>query len=366
MRHLPHAFALAATLTAFVLGGCTDSSRDANAVSPAADETATTAKAFGSIERLDPAFDALVPADARMEVIAEGFDWLEGPLWVPEKAGGPFLLFSDIPPNRVLKWEPGKGVSTYLAQSGWLGPVPRPDSTPPDEPGSNGLLLDPLGRLVLCQHGLRQVARMDAPLGAPEPRFIAVARHYAGDRFNSPNDGAFLANGDLYFTDPPYGLARKMEDPEKKLDYQGVFRVAKDGLVTLLTKSMSRPNGLAFAPDGKTLYVANSDPERAVWMAFPVKDDGTLGEGRVFFDAAAWVGKRKGMPDGLKVDRQGNLFATGPGGVLVFDKNGKHLGTLLTGQATSNCAFGDDGRTLYITADSYVLRIRLNTFGAGF
>lgn len=349
---------LAAILAAGLLGGCGST--------PRASTTPTAPKTMGSIERLDPALDALVPKDAQMEVIAEGFTWVEGPLWVPEKLGGGYLLFSDIPPNRVYKWTPGKGVSTYLGQSGWLGPVPRPTSTPPDEPGSNALLLDLQGRLVLCQHGLRQVARMDAPLAVPAARFVPLASAYDGKRFNSPNDGAFLANGDLYLTDPPYGLPRKMEDPEKQLDFQGVYRVKPDGKVTLLTREMSRPNGLAFAPDGKTMYVANSDPQRAVWMAFPVKDDGTIGEGRVFFDAGARVGKWKGLPDGMKVDRQGNLFAAGPGGILVFNPEGRHLGTFLTGQATSNCAFGEDGRTLYITADHAVLRIRLSTTGNGF
>ncbi len=352
-------FALITVLGAHLLSGCGRGPRAAAA-------TGAPLKTMGTIERLDPAIDALVPPGAQMEVIAEGFDWIEGPLWIPERLGGPYLLFSDIPPNQVLKWTPGKGVSTYLGQSGWLGPIPRPNSTPPDEPGSNGLLLDPQGRLVLCQHGLRQVARMDAPLRVPAARFVTVAGAYDGKRFNSPNDGAFLPNGDLYLTDPPYGLTRKMEDPDKQLAFQGVYRVKPDGSVTLLSKELSRPNGLAFSPDYKTMYVANSDPKRPIWMAFPMQEDGTVGAGRVFFDAATRVGTFKGMPDGLKVDRSGNLFATGPGGVLVFNSDGKHLGTFLTGQATSNCAFGDDGKTLYITADNYLLRIRLSTTGNGF
>lgn len=353
------ATALTALFAASVLGGCGGSSRTPVSHAP-------TVKTLGTIERLDPAFDALVPKDAAMEVLAEGFDWIEGPLWIPEKLGGGYLLFSDIPPNVVFKWTPGKGISTYLGQSGWLGPIPRPDASVPDEPGSNGLILDPQGRLVLCQHGLRQVARMDAPLNMPAARFAPIAATYQGKRHNSPNDGAFHPNGDLYYTDPPYGLPRKMADPHKELDYQGVYRVTPHGVVTLMTKELSRPNGLAFSPDYKTAYVAISDPKRAVWMKFPVKDDGTFGNGSVFFDATAKVGKVKGLPDGLKVDKAGNLFATGPGGVLVFNKDGKHLGTLLTGQATSNCAFGDDGKTLYITADNYLLRIKLSTTGNGF
>ena len=314
---------------------------------------------IGHIERLDPALEDLVPSSTQIEVIAEGFAWSEGPVWIPEDGG--YVLFSDIPPNQTMKWQRGVGTSVYLQQSGYLGPTPRPNHIAPDEPGANGLLLDHEGRLVLCQHGERQVGRMDAPLSAPKAKFIALAKSYAGKRLNSPNDATFHKNGDLYFTDPPYGLTRKMEDPNKDLPFQGVYRATPDGTVTLLTKSMSRPNGIAFSPDHKTLYVANSDPKRAIWMAFPVKPDGTLGTGRVLFDATPMVGTRKGLPDGLKIDLHGNLFATGPGGVLVLTPDGKHLGTLMTGEATSNCAFGEDGSTLFVTADSLLLRIELAT-----
>lgn len=319
---------------------------------------------IGSIERLDPKMDALVPATSKLEVVADGFDWSEGPLWIPEDGG--YVIFSDIPPNQIFKWQSGHGSSVYLRQSGYLGVTPRPNHKAPDEPGSNGLLLDPAGRLVLCQHGNRQVARMDASLSSPRADYVPIAAAYDGKRLNSPNDAVYHKSGDLYFTDPPYGLAGKMGDPDKQLDYQGVYRVRPDGEVSLLTKELSRPNGIAFSPDFKTLYVANSDGKRAVWMAFPVKADGTIGPGRVFFDAAALVSKRRGVPDGMKVDKHGNLFATGPGGVLVIAPDGRHLGTLMTGQATSNCCFGDDGSTLYITADRYLVRIRLSTCGFGF
>jgi gluconolactonase len=320
-------------------------------------------KTLGRIERLDPRLDEIVARGAAMEVIAEGFDWTEGPLWVPE---GEFLLFSDIPPNRVMRWKAGQGTNVYLDKSGYPGPIPRPNHIAPDEPGSNGLVLDPRGRLVLCQHGNRQVARMDAPLARPEPKYVTIADRYDGKRLNSPNDAAYHSDGSLYFTDPPYGLPRKMEDPDKQLDFQGVYRVRSDGTLTLLTKELSRPNGIAFSPDHKTLYVANSDPKRAIWMAYDVKADGSIANGRVFFDATKWVGpERKGLPDGLKVDAQGHLFATGPGGVLVFDKEARHLGTFATGEATSNCAFGEKGSTLFITADAYVLRLPLKVKGAG-
>ncbi|MFT4841731.1 MAG: gluconolactonase [Planctomycetota bacterium] len=313
----------------------------------------------GHIERLDPALDALVPSNTQLEVIAEGFAWSEGPVWIPEDGG--YVLFSDIPPNRTMKWQRGAGVSVYLQQSGYLGPIPRPNHIAPDEPGANGLLLDQQGRLVLCQHGERQVGRMNAPLSAPKADYTALAKTFNGKRLNSPNDATFHKNGDLYFTDPPYGLTRKAQDPNKEIDFQGVYRATPDGTVTLLTKEMSRPNGIAFSPDYQTLYVANSDPKRAIWMAFPVRPDGDLGEGRVLFDATSMVGDRKGLPDGLKIDVHGNLFATGPGGVLVLTPAGKHLGTLMTGEATSNCVFGEDGRTLFVTADSLLLRIELAT-----
>jgi gluconolactonase len=310
---------------------------------------------LGTIERLDPRFDRLVPADARVERIAEGFDWSEGPVW--DKKRG-CLLFSDVPLNTVFQWQDGKGVSVFLKPSGYTGSTPRGG-----EPGSNGLLMDSQGRLVLCQHGDRRVARLD-----PGNKFTTLADRYMGKRFNSPNDGVYKSNGDLYFTDPPYGLLGLNKDPAKELDFNGVYRIsAADGAVTLLTKEMTFPNGIALSPDEKTLYVANSDPAKAIWMAFPVKEDGTIGPGRVFADVTSSVSPaKKGLPDGMKVDAAGNLFATGPGGVLIFAPDGTHLGTFATGEATANCGWGEDGSVLYITADMYIGRVRLTTKGRGF
>jgi gluconolactonase len=310
------------------------------------------------IERLDPAFDKLVPKDAVLEKIADGFAWSEGPVWVKT---GKFLLFSDIPNNTVFKWKDGK-VTPFMKPSGYTrGRNPNvPDRS--GEPGSNGLILDPDGLLVLCEHGDRRVSRVEKD-GTKK----TLADRYEGKRLNSPNDGVYHSNGDLYFTDPPYGLEKNWDDPARELDFCGVYRVSKSGKLTLLTKEMSRPNGIAFSPDEKTLYVANSDPERPVWMAFPVNKDGTLGKGKVFFDSTKWVKeKRPGLPDGMKVDKKGNLFATGPGGVHVFSAAGKHLGTIDTGERTSNCNWGDDGSTLYVTADHNLCRIRLTTTGKGF
>lgn len=320
-----------------------------------------SAKTLGKIERIDAAFDELIGRDAKLEVLATGHIWTEGPVWVPRDGG--FLLFSDIPRNRVYKWQEGKGESVFLEPSGGTGK----DAPLLKEPGSNGLLLDPDGRLVLMEHGDRRVARLDSWDSKTK---TTLAHRYMGKRLNSPNDGVFKSNGDLYFTDPPYGRALKErsseEFPDRDLDFCGVYRLSRDGQLTLLTKEMSRPNGIAFSPDEKTLYVANSDPAKAIWMAFPVKDDGTLGVGRVFYDVTNMVGKRPGLPDGMKVDAKGNVFATGPGGVLVFTPEGKHLGTVATGVPTANCAWGDDGSTLYICADKALTRLKTKTKGKGF
>jgi gluconolactonase len=311
-----------------------------------------------SIERLDPALDRLIAPDAKIEVLAEGHDWTEGPLWI--KRGG-YLLFSDIPKNSIYRWKEGEGERLYLQPAGYTGKEPRGGET-----GSNGLLLDGAGSLVLCQHGDRRMARMDAPLDKPQPKFTPLAVRYQGKRFNSPNDAVYRRNGDLYFTDPAYGLEKQWEDPGREISFAGVYRRRPSGEITLMTDQMTRPNGIAFSPDEKRIYVAQSDPKAAIWRVFDMKPDGTFGEGRVLFDATSMVSSRRGLPDGLKIDTEGNLFATGPGGVLVLSPEGKHLGTIMTGQATSNCAFGDDGRTLYMTADNYLMRVRLKAKGMGF
>ncbi|HWE39984.1 MAG TPA: SMP-30/gluconolactonase/LRE family protein [Isosphaeraceae bacterium] len=315
---------------------------------------------FGSIERKDAKLDALIPKDAKIEKLAEGFDWSEGPVWLRDRGNNSpagALLFSDVPKNTVYIWRESQGVREYLKPSGYTGKVPRGG-----EPGSNGLVIDDFGRLVLCQHGDRRVARL-----ADNNTFVTLADRYDGKRLNSPNDATYNAKGDLYFTDPPYGLLKLNDDPAKELPFNGVYRLDREGKLTLLTREMTFPNGIAFSPDEKTLYVANSDPKKAIWMAFPVKDDGTIGTGRVFADVTKLVeAGKKGLPDGMKVDRAGNLFATGPGGVLVFAPDGTHLGTLDTGEATANCNFGGDGSDLYITADMYIGRVKTTTKGKGF
>ena len=314
-------------------------------------ETSAAYPTVGSVERLHDEINQLIPTDAVIEVLTEGFTWSEGPLWLEEQD---MLIFSDVPENTVYRWKEGEGKSIYLKPSGYTQSKPREGET-----GSNGLLLSPDGQLVLCQHGDRRVALMQAPLGEPESNFASIAQNWEGKRFNSPNDAAYHRNGDLYFTDPPYGLPGKVNDPTKEIDFQGVYKVNPQGEVMLLTDELSRPNGIAFSQDYQTLYVANSDPKKAIWMAYDVKDDGSLENGRVFFDATDKVGKQKGLPDGLKVNADGYVFATGPGGVLLFDPSGKHLGTIKTGQATANCAFNTDGSYLYITADMYLMRIKI-------
>lgn len=307
---------------------------------------------LGKIIRDNPKLDQLLAPDAHVEVIASGFAWCEGPVWDKKNQ---CLLFSDIPRNSVMRWKEGEGVSLHLKPSGYTGTVDYGK-----EPGSNGLLMDSEGRLVSCEHGDRRISRIEKDGGKR-----TLVDNYQGKRLNSPNDGTFKSNGDLYFTDPPYGLPKNVDDPRRELDFQGVYRLTKGGALTLLTKEMSRPNGIAFSPDEKTLYVANSDPEKAIWMAFPVNADGLLGKGRVFGDTTSVADKLPGLPDGMKVDRQGNLFASGPGGIYIMTPDGTRLGRIDTGQRTSNCAWGDDGSTLYMTADYYVCRIKTKTKGLG-
>jgi gluconolactonase len=304
----------------------------------------------GTIERLDPRFDALVPASAKLEKLAEGFTWSEGPVWFAKQE---CLLFSDVPQNTVFKWQDGVPIKVFLKPSGYTGP-----STRGGEPGSNGLTLDPSGRLVLCQHGDRRVARLK-----DGGEFETIVDRYEGQRLNSPNDVVYRSNGDLYFTDPPYGLPKLNNDPAKELPFNGVYRLSAKGELTLITKDLTFPNGLAFSPDEKTLYVANSDPKKAIWMAFDVTPEGNVSNGRVFFDATPYVGKLKGVPDGMKVDSAGNLFATGPGGINVISPDAKLLGRINPDEPTANCAWGDDGSTLYVTANMYLCRIKLNTRG---
>jgi gluconolactonase len=304
----------------------------------------------GEVEVISPELSAIVNKDAKVEIIAEGFEWSEGPVWLDKQQ---MLLFSDVPKNTIYKWTEGKGKEVYLTPSGYTGSEQRGGET-----GSNGLAISPEEKLLLCQHGDRRIAMMDAPLDAPKPNFVVVAGEYGGKKFNSPNDLAVSSIGDIFFTDPPYGLENGMNDAKKELPYQGVYKVDKFGRVKLLIDSITRPNGIAFTPDGKTLLIANSDEQKKVWYAYDLGPKDTLMNGRIFYDATKEKGM--GLPDGFKIDKQGNVFATGPGGVWIFDKTGKPIGKIkINGVPTSNCALTPDEKTLFITADMYVLRVKL-------
>jgi len=314
---------------------------------------------LGKVHRFDPALDAIIEPGTPIEVLTSGFVWSEGPVWVKDEEAnkGGYVLFSDIPRNSVMKWEEGVGVSLFLKPSGYTG-----FSDYGGEPGSNGLGLDAEGRLLSCEHGDRRLSVVTKGGGKR-----TLVDNYEGKRLNSPNDLAVHSSGAIYFTDPPYGLPNRYDDPLRELDFCGVYRLDPDGKLTLLTKEMTRPNGLAFSPDEKTLYVANSDPNMPIWKAFPVKEDGTLGEGKLFYDAKKESDdpNMKGGCDGLKVDVDGNVYATGPGGVWIFSPEGKVLGRLQTFERTANCAWGNDGSVLYLTADMYLCRIQTKTKGAG-
>jgi gluconolactonase len=305
------------------------------------------------ITRIDPRFDRLVPVDARLEKIVDDHGWAEGPVWVRD---GGYLLFSDVVKNRIYKWKEREGEGVALDSSGYTGGTPF---TGP-EPGSNGLALDPAGRLVFAQHGDRRISRRE-----PDGRIVSLVERYRGRRINSPNDLVFRSNGDLYFTDPPFGLPGTFDDPGKELSFQGVYRLARDGVLTLLTSELRAPNGIAFSPDERTLYVSNADRARLVWMAYPVLRDGSLGTGRVLFDGTQAVAGRRGTADGMKVDVEGNIYGAGPGGVYVLTPTGELLGWFDFGGNVGNVAWGEDGRTLFIAANATVYRIRLADRGAG-
>ena len=311
-------------------------------------------KTIGQIVKLDPRFDDLISPDSKIEVLADTFAWSEGPVWVNE---GKFILFSDIPNNTIFKWKDGEGLSIFIKPSGYTGRLPYSR-----EPGSNGLIMNKNGELVACEHGDRRISAMPLAKGGK----LTLTDNWQGKRFNSPNDIVQRSNGDYYFTDPAYGLPEREKDPSRQISQMGVYHLSVDGKVSMLLDEIW-PNGLAFSPDEKILYVGHSNPDRPVIDVYPVNADGSLGKGKVFYDFSAVKSQGLvGAPDGMKVDRYGNLFTTGPKGIFVIDPNGKLLGRIETNQPTANCAWGDDGSTLYITANNYLCRIRTKTKGAGF
>lgn len=288
----------------------------------------------------------MFPRDAAVERIAAGFTWAEGPVWDYRNNR---LLFSDIPANAIWQWTAEAGASLFLRPSGYTGSEPFRGP----EPGSNGLTFDPRGRLVMCQHGDRRVARL-----APDGTFETLVDSYRGKRLNSPNDLVYRSNGDLYFTDPAYGLPDTFDDPARELAFCGVYRLDTSGEPHAVCLELSRPNGLAFSPDERTLYVANSDPQLALWRAYDVLPDGGLANPRVFHDVTPLAGKLKGLPDGLKVDRAGRILATGPGGIFVFSPEARLLGRIHHPRAIANVALGPG--YVYLTATSEVWRVPFN------
>ncbi len=353
--HLPLLLA-AALVCAFALQGVNAAEGSA---SGGADLQSTPVK----LDRRDPSIDKIIPAGATLERIATGFKWVEGPVWIKGS-----LYFAEIPSDSIRKWTPGAGVSIFLQPSGYLGPLPYGGP----ESGSNGMTLDARGRLTAAGHAQRDIFRLES-LNAKATRTI-LADSYQGKKLNSPNDLVYKSDGSLYFTDPPYGLrTQKDTDPEKQLKINGVYRIAhaldhKPGAppdhaaLQLLVSDLPRPNGIAFSPDEKYLYVNNSEPKR-FWMRYTVKPDGSLTGGKVLYDASD--DKRRGAPDGMKLDANGNLYSAGPGGIWIISPAGKPLGVILVPENTSNVAWGGaDRKTLYITASSSIYRVRLNVAGA--
>jgi gluconolactonase len=300
----------------------------------------------GTVDRIDPRVDALVPIGAIIQKLASGFAFTEGPVWDQRNNQ---LYFSDLRSNAIHTWNDEAGLGTYLQ------PVFEGDAGHPSV-GSNGLNMDSQGRLLLMEHGNRVVSRIES-----DGSRTVLVDQYRGMRLNSPNDSAWHSNGWLYFTDPPYGLAQQENDPARELEYNGIYRLSPEGEIQLLESDQTRPNGIAFSPDQQTLYVANSDGAEKVWYAYDVMNDGTISNPRIFYDVNDQ--DTVGAADGMKVDVSGNIFATGPGGVWIFSPEGDHLGTIRPEEVPANVAWGDDGSTLYMTARTGLYRIRLNTRG---
>lgn len=335
---------------AAIASSCNNSNTPNTAV---ADSTATTKKdsVVRKIVILDAEARDIIDSTTAVEVLADGYKWAEGPLYIKD---GNYLLFSDIPNNSIYKWEEGKGASLYLRPSGHTG-TNKVDK----EPGSNGLMLNAKGQLVLCQHGDRRIALMDAPLSKPAAKFTTLAGAYNGKKLNSPNDGVFATNGDLYFTDPPYGLDKRLQDTAKQLDFQGIYRLTPAGRLDLLTKNVKFPNGIALSNDNKTLYVANSDSTNMTWRKYALDDKGLIKSDTLFYEAKEYNNTDAGNPDGMKVSKKGYLFCAGPLGIWIFTPAGKLIARIYTGQKAANCAFSPDEKTLFITSSAYLLRVKL-------
>ncbi len=311
------------------------------------------AQSAGKITRLDPELDGIVDVASPIEVIATGIKWAEGPVWV--KDGG-YLLFSDPPANVAYKWKQGEGKSVFLSPSGLAGPIPAGVR----EAGSNGMAIDAKGRLIMADSGTRAVAAVDLKT----KKKTILADKYDGKRFSSCNDVVIHGNGTIYFTDPPYGFTDGDKSPLKEIEWNGVYRLDPEGQVQLVDK-LTRPNGVALSPDQQILYVTVSDPDRPVLLAYPLDiDGGASDEPKVLHDFSAEVAQKlPGLPDGMKVAKSGHIFSSGPGGIHILAPDGRVLGVIDPGKACANCAFGEDSKTLFLTASDSVFRLRLKMSG---
>ncbi|MBO0947950.1 SMP-30/gluconolactonase/LRE family protein [Fibrella sp. HMF5405] len=308
---------------------------------------------IGEVIRIDARLNQLIPVGATIEVIGSGFGHLEGPVWVRDSV---MLLFSDSEHQTIYRWSPSKGLSKFLTETGYTGRLPYSK-----EPGTNGLAITREGHLLICEHGDRRVAIL--PM-TPKNGKRTLTDSFEGKRLNSPNDVVVHSSGSVYFTDPPYGLPKREKDSTRETPFSGVYRLASTGRLALLTRDLNWPNGLAFSPDEQTLYLTESDSLNSRIMAYPVRADGDLGKGKVFFEMS---NVPKQLPndraDGLKVDRDGNVWATGHGGVLILTPTGVLLGRISTGETIANVAWGDDGSTLYMASGPYLCRIRTSVKG---
>ena len=318
-------------------------------------EEANKDSMIGKIEWYDSGAAKAIDSTATIDVIGKGFHWAEGPLWIADKQK---LLFSDVPENKIFEWRAGDTPRVYLTPAGYTGKNKRTG-----EIGSNGLALDNMGRLLICQSGNRQVARLNTTIDAPKPQFTALAAAYNGKRLNSPNDLVVDKKNNIYFTDPVYGLPKGENDPERELPFEGVYKISADGKLFLLIDSIPRPNGIALSADEKTLYIASSDDNRPAWYAYALDEKGNIKSGGVLLDALPFEEKAtvKQKPDGFKIDKYGNLFSAGPDGINIISSEGKRLGLIrIYRRRTSNCSFSAAKDTLYITANDLVLRVALH------
>ena len=305
-------------------------------------------KYIGSVERLSPEINKLINSDAKIEILAKGFEWSEGPIWSKKLNS---LLFSDVPNNVIYKWNEKNGLNVFAKPIGYSGKVPNNKKA-----GTNGLTIDSDGNLIVCMHGDRMIAKVE---NLNIENISSIIESYNKKLFNSPNDLVYDSKGNLFFTDPPYGLLEGDNDKLKEIPFNGVYKLSHDGNLDLLIKNLTRPNGISISNDEKTLYVANSDNNNPIIMKYELSEDGVKNP-RIFFNGKKLAKKDEGLFDGLKVHPSGNVFATGPGGVLIIKENGDHIGTIRTEVRTANCAFDDKFEYLYMTSDMYLTRIKVN------